>query len=88
MKLNTDNMKSRLQVILDELLNQRLIPFALTAHKVTDLTFDEYHVSFYDSRMHSINFTWKDGDLASVVRTAVSNRVKRLSGPLKGFLAA
>lgn len=88
MKTNTDNMKSRVQETLDELLTEHLIPFALTAYKVDAVGFDEYFVPFYDSRLRSMYFSWKDGDLNRVVRTAVLNRVQGMSGPLRQVATA
>lgn len=81
-------MKSRVQETLDELLDEHLIPFALTAHKVDAVGFDEYFVPFYDSRLRSVYFSWKEGDLGGVVRTAVLNQVTRMSGPLRQVVNA
>jgi len=88
MKTKTDNMKLRVQETLDQLLTEHLIPFALTARKVDALGLDEYCVPFYDSRLRSVNFSWTDGDLNRVVRNAVLNRVKRMSGPLREIATA
>jgi hypothetical protein len=77
------------QETLDELFSERLIPFELTAQKVSADGPGEYTVPFYDSRMHSISFSWKNGEsFREIVRSAVLDRVKRLSGPLKGFASA
>ena len=85
METETDieNMKLSVQETLDELFSERLIPFKLTAQEVNADGLGEYEVPFYDSRMHSIRFSWKDGgSVKEVVRTAVLDRAKRMSGPL------
>jgi len=85
MKTDTDNMKLRVQETLDELLSEHLIPFELTAQKVNADGLGEYEVPFYDSRMHSIRFSWKDGGFfKEVVRAAVLDRVKRMRSPAEG----
>lgn len=86
MKMETDmeNIKLRVQETLDELFVERLIPFELTAYKVNTEGPGEYVVAFYDSRIHSIKFSWKgDGRFGEVVRAAVLDRVDKISGPLK-----
>lgn len=83
MKTDTENMKLRVQETLDELFSEHLIPFKLTAQKVDADGPGEYVVPFYDSRIHSIRFSWKDGgSFREVVRTAVLDRVKRMSDSL------
>jgi len=83
MKTDTENMKLRVQETLDELFSEHLIPFELTAHKVNVGGPGEYVVPFYDSRIHSISFSWKDGgSFREVVRTAVLDRVRRMSDSL------
>ena len=87
--MNTD-MKSRIQETLDELLNEHLIPFPLIAHKVDLESRDEYVVPFYDSRFHSIRFSWTDcgRSLRETVRTAVLNRVSSMDSPRRGWVLA
>jgi hypothetical protein len=88
MKTDRENMKLRVQETLDELLSERLIPFELTAQKVNADGLGEYEVPFYDSRIHSIRFSWKDGGFfKEVVRAAVLDRVKSMGGPLQGWIA-
>jgi hypothetical protein len=71
------------QQVLDELLSEKLIPFALTAYGVITNGQGEYVVPFRDSRIHSCRFFWKEGeDFKQVVRAAVLERVNRMSGPL------
>ena len=89
MKMETDmeNIKLRVQETLDELFNERLLPFELTAHHVNAEGAGEYVVHFYDSRIHSIKFSWKDdGRLKEIVRAAVLDRVNKLGGPFKARL--
>jgi hypothetical protein len=71
------------QQVLDELLSEKLIPFALTAYGVNTNGRGEYIVPFNDSRIHSCRFSWKEGeDFKEAVRAAVLERVNRMSGPL------
>jgi hypothetical protein len=90
MNTGTENMKLRVQETLDELLSERLIPFELTAHQVNADGLGEYLVPFYDSRIHSIRFSWTDGgpSFKEVVRAAVLERVKRMDVPSNGFAFA
>lgn len=72
----------KVQETLDELFSKGQLPFRLTAYDVKKLTFDEYTVPFYDSRIHSITFTLKTGaSFKEVVRAAVLQRVARLEKP-------
>jgi hypothetical protein len=81
METDTKNIKLRVQETLDELFSERLIPFALTAHKVNADGPGEYVVPFYDSRIHSFSFSWSaDGSFKEIVRAAVLDRVNRMSG--------
>jgi hypothetical protein len=81
-----ENMKLGVQETLDELFREHLIPFALTAYKVKPDGLGEYIVPFYDSRLRSVRFSWKaGGSVKEAVRTAVLDRVNKMSGPLKCF---
>jgi hypothetical protein len=72
------------QQVLDELLSERLIPFALTAYSVITNGRAEYILPFHDSRIHSCRFSWNEGeDFKAAVRAAVLERVSRMSGPLQ-----
>lgn len=89
MEPNSENIKLRVQTTLDDLNREHLIPFKLTAHGVTADGPGNYVVPFYDSRIHSFEFSWRDGDRLSfkdVVRSAVLKRVERMTG-LKGWSA-
>lgn len=80
-------MKLGVQETLDELFCEHLIPFELTAYKVTADGPGEYEVPFYDSRIHSMRFSWTEGGspFKEVVRAAVLERTKRIDGPYQGF---
>lgn len=82
-RMNTgiEDMKLKVQETLDELLTERLIPFELTAHQVNADGLGEYEVPFYDSRIHSMRFSWTDGgsSFKEVVRAAVLDRTKELA---------
>ena len=80
-------MKLGVQETLDELFCEHLIPFELTAHKVTADGPGEYEVPFYDSRIHSMRFSWTVGgsSFKEVVRAAVLDRTRRMDGPHQGF---
>lgn len=75
------------QQVLDELWSQELLPFQLTAEKISKEP-DEYTIHFFDSRMRSVCVPRAiDSPFKSLVRTAVLDRVARMSGPLPhGFL--
>jgi hypothetical protein len=86
MEMNTDNMILSVQETLDELFVEHKIPFELTAYKVNAEGADEFSVPFYDSRIHSMTFSWKGGGpFRDVVRAAVLDRVKRMTGPLQSM---
>jgi len=79
--MNTDKEQIRLwvQEALDELLNEHLLPFKLTAYEVHGEGRD-YVVSFHDSRLHSIRFCWTDDrPFKQVVRAAVLESVERMA---------
>lgn len=85
MKPNTESLKLTVQETLDGLFSEQLIPFELTAHEVNDQGLGDYVVPFCDRRIHSVRFSWKDGDGSSirdVIRAVVLARTKRISGPL------
>lgn len=46
--------QSEAQQALDDLFREDLLPFQLTAHKVTEENRGQIRVHFYDSRLHSI----------------------------------
>ncbi len=90
MNTDTENIKPTVQETLDELFSEHLIPFALHAYKVNADGPGDYVVPFYDSRINSMKFSCKknDGSIKAIVRAAVLDRVKQMSGPLSDFEAA
>jgi hypothetical protein len=52
--------KAEAQQILDQLMEGGLIPFELTVGKITN-TSDECEIHFYDARIRSVKFSWKQG---------------------------
>jgi hypothetical protein len=77
--------KEDAQQALDELFNEHLLPFELTAHKVESLGGEEYIVRFHDRRLPSVDVSCRPGQyFKDLVRIAVLERVKRLSGPVNG----
>lgn len=71
------------QQVLDELWNEKLIPFRLNVGKITKAP-AEYTIYFYDSRIHSARVPLiKGSSFRDMVRSAVLERVAKMSGPLK-----
>jgi hypothetical protein len=69
------------QKVLDQLWNERLIPFALTVARITK-DYHEYTVYFHDSRMRTAEVSSTNGQLfAEGLRAVVLERVARLGGP-------
>ncbi len=76
-------IEAEAQQVLDELLTEKLIPFALNVGKITK-GIGEYTIYFYDSRMHSARVPLTKGhSFRDLVRSAVLARVEKMSGPLK-----
>jgi len=89
MESTVENIKVVVQETLDELLQAALIPFALIAQPVIADGLGGYLVPFYDSRIHSFEFSWEDGQpLKEIVRGAVLDRARRMDVPLNGFVFA
>lgn len=75
-------LESEAQQVLDKLLAHKLVPFALSVGKITK-GMGEYTIHFYDSRMRTARVPLTDGhSWAEMVRSAVLERVSKLSGPL------
>lgn len=89
MIMTIEDIKSRVQATLDELSSEHLIPFKLTAQRVNADGTGKYVVPFYDSRIHSFEFSWADGGASfkEVVRAAVLDRVRSMKGPVNGWTA-
>ncbi len=49
------------QQVLDELLDERRLPFKLNAHKVERVGPEDYIVLFLDSRLNSVDVVWQEG---------------------------
>ena len=78
------DLKTEAQSVLDELWAAHLISFKLTALKVESLGAEEYIIRFHDSRLRSVDVSWKNQDsFRDAVRTAVSSRMARMSGTLR-----
>ena len=76
-------IEAEAQQVLNELLNEKLILFALNVGKITKDS-GEYTIYFYDSRIHSARVPLTKGhSLRDLVRSAVLARVEKMSGPLK-----
>lgn len=90
MEPDTERIRLRVQTTLDDLNREHLIPFKLTAQRVTADGPGNYVVPLYDSRIHSFEFSWTDGGTLSfkdAVRSAVLKRVERMTSPPKGWHA-
>ncbi|MDQ1636798.1 MAG: hypothetical protein QOF62_137 [Pyrinomonadaceae bacterium] len=76
-------LRPRAQSVLDNLFKNQVLPFELTATKVECIGPNEYIVRFYDSRLRSVDVSWKkDQSFEDVFQAAMVDRVRRLSGPL------
>lgn len=83
----TENIRAKVQVTLDELMSEHLLPFKLIAQEIRAAGPGNYVVPFYDSRIYSFAFSWTDesSSFEEVVRTAVLDRVKAMDGPPHGW---
>jgi hypothetical protein len=76
-------LEAEVQQVLDQLWNERLIPFRLSVGKITKEP-TEYTIHFYDSRIHTASVPLnEDQPFKDRVRAAVLDRVDRITGPLK-----
>lgn len=76
-------IEAEAQQVLDELLTEKLTPFALNVGKITK-GIGEYTIYFYDSRIDSARVPLTRGhSFRALVRSAVLARVEKMSGPLK-----
>ena len=75
--------KGEAQQALDELFNEHLLPFKLTARRVAFIGLEEYIVFFHDYRLLAVDISWCQGQcFKEVFRAAMLDRVKGLSDPL------
>ena len=73
--------ETEVEKVLDELWEEKLIPFRLHVGKITK-EIDGYTIHFHDSRIWTARLPFADEQLFSdVVRQAVLTRVARLTGP-------
>lgn len=87
--IDIPKLKLNVQETLDELLSERLIPFALTARTLNADGFGEYTVPFYDSRLHSIRFSVREGaSFKEAVRATVLKRIKTIEWPFEELRSA
>ncbi|MDX6530246.1 MAG: hypothetical protein QOH41_2536 [Blastocatellia bacterium] len=81
-----DVCQAEAQQVLNELWSEELLPFQLTAEKISE-EIDEYTIHFFDSRMRSVCVPRAiDSPFKESVRTAVLDRVARMSGPITSRL--
>jgi hypothetical protein len=78
-------LRPQAQSVLDNLFKDEVLPFELTASKVECIGANEYIVRFFDSRLRSVDVSWKkDQSFEEAFQAAMIDRLKRLSGPLTG----
>ena len=81
--MSLDKLALEAQSVLNDLWGESLIPFKLTAHKVECIGPGEYIIRFHDSRLRSVDFSWKDTEpFDAAVREAILARASRLTRPL------
>ncbi len=77
-----EDLHAEAQQVLDELWDEKLIPFKFTVEKFTEGV-GEYTIHFYDSRIYRVHVSLTEGhSFRDMVRSAVLARVEKLSGPL------
>ena len=78
-----EDQKAEAQQTLDELFSQYQLPFKLSARRVASIGVEEYIVYFQDGGLPSVDVSWHQGQcFKDVFRTAVMEKVKKVSGPL------
>ena len=78
-------LEAETQQVLDQLWEEKLIPFALRVGKISKAA-DRYTIHFYDSRIRTASIPLLAGhSFADMVRSAVLTRVTKMSGPLKNW---
>ena len=77
-----EDLHAEAQQALDELWDEKLIPFKLSVGKLTEGV-GEYTIHFYDSRISRAHVPLTEGQsFREMVRSAVLARVQKMSGPL------
>jgi hypothetical protein len=78
----TPAVEAEAQQVLDQLWREQLIPFQLSVGKMTEKS-GEYTIHFHDSRIFTVCVPLIEGhSFSDSVRTAVLERVEKVSGPL------
>ena len=78
-------LEAEAQEALDELWKEKLIPFALSVGKITKES-GQYTIHFYDSRIRTAPIPLlEQHSFKDMVRLAVLDRVKKMSGPLEDW---
>jgi hypothetical protein len=81
MNTDTEVIRADAQQVLDDLFEKNLIPFRLHAREVKSIGMDEFVIRFHDSRLRSIDVTWKSGEsFKKPFRVAILGRIERISG--------
>lgn len=79
-----EEQKATAQQTLDDLFNDNLIPFQLSARVIDSIGGDEYIVRFHGSRLRSVDLSWRqDQSFKDVFRVAMLERLKRVDGSCK-----
>ena len=75
-------LEAESQQVLDELLKENELPFALHVGKIVKGS-GSYTIHFHDSRIRTAQVELTEGlSFRDMVRTSVLDRVARMSGPL------
>ena len=78
-------LEAEAQQVLEQLWEEKLIPFPLHVGKISKAA-DRYTIHFYDSRIRTASIPLLAGhSFADMVRSAVLIRVTKMSGPLKNW---
>jgi hypothetical protein len=78
--MTSDKLALETQTVLDDLWAKGQLPFQLKADSVESLGSEEYIIRFYDSRIRSVDVSWKNSEsFKEAVQVAVMARVTRLT---------
>jgi hypothetical protein len=76
-----DDQKIDAQQILDQLFSEHLLHFKLSACLVDSIGGEEYVIRFHDSRLPSVDVSWRDDQsFKEVFRIAMIERLDRMNG--------
>jgi hypothetical protein len=79
-----EDQKTEAQQTLNELFDEHLIPFKLTAQKVESVGVKDYIVLLNDSRLYSVDVVWPKGEsFKDAFRVALLDVLERRSGRLR-----